>query len=455
MRLPEDVIYYMIRNKYLAMSQSLPFRAVPLSFAISRSLRHFCSPALDRFNEERAHFATLCLVCKLFRDIAQPFLYTSFPLDQSEAGEERMNGYLITLLDRPDLVLHVCNLGIHMVESPDEDSYDGEYSKDYVQQLEMASLKLKGQNLMLEDLSRLEEHVIKYQILLALCTKLESLEMASRSDDYEWLLVSLENSMTMPEDEYKISFIAVPPYPHLLFQSLQRFTFQFLEPELYEEFWKFRSFLSLPSLTHLYLDRFFIWQWRKSIATLPPSNLVEIHLRNVLWRVLGVKDLLIICTNLRVLELICPPFYGSEYMVCELDFPQLGSVLCQYGTRLTNLTVDIRGAFDRDAHEIEEDEYHPLLGSLKPLVCLCSLTVLAEQLLTLPDLNYHFSQDRPIDEYEDNWDLLTDKYEDNWLGLSERLKDKILPDSIEHVQLLNRSYWPNPSGISLHYPYKP
>ena len=203
-----------------------------------------------------------------------------------------------------------------------------------------------------------------------------------------------------------------------------------------------QSNFKAPELSDVYLDRLYLEN--RPVAgsmAIAYTNLTTVVFSNSIWTIGGVRDLLISCPQLKILQLsasIC----DSDWETCALDFPRLRQALCQYGRFLESLTIDARGALGyEDVREfVGAEEYFPLLGSLEELAGLRELRVPLVQLLDVPDIEIYFENNRET------------RLGHSWRSeLSDRLLEEVLPDSIESVVLLDHRVTDDGSSIVLGY----
>lgn len=463
MRLPGDLVYRIIHDEYLFLTRiNEGLLQVQKLNGISSggeneygSYMHVQDMWLKAYIPERAHFASLCLVSRLFYDIAQPLLYRSFRNEDAEIqnADPRLELFLRTILDRPDLANKVRRVELNVLCTSESarSSFSLNCSKnewsEVSEQVDAASQQSTGTVWNRSSGSRLK-------LLLTLCTRIETIHMVSVMN-YAFLRYVPEHQRSKPYCDEDDRLQPISSTSDILFPAQRALDCEQLQPtdlklltydhipdkdvdEEYCSFWALESCLRSPQLTRLCVTRSRLS--RSLLSEKPPTHpgLTVVNLRNSVWTSIGVRDLLRYSPTLKVLKLISSIFEnGSDWSDWDLDFPALGKVLRQYGTRLTHLTVDARGAF---GYETDETEYEHLLGDLKSLVSLRELCIPLVQLLTLSD--------KLKDDY---FELERQVCLESSSELSTLLKKEVLPDSIATVHLLDHFHWNSKSSLLLEY----
>lgn len=284
------------------------------------------------------------------------------------------------------------------------------------------------------------DHSLKYVVLSTLCADIETLHIACGTEDCDWFLNLFSPREHLHSDGD--GQLAIGAHTEINssvrpFHGLISLTYQCLDLEIYEEFWLFKDVWLLTLLSEIHLDQFCLETSVPSVTDSIRFNLVEIYFTNSIWTVDGVRDLLIVSPQLKLLELQCKRHQMEEDEGCELDFPRLGDILRQHGTNLTHLTIDARGSID---YGDQEAGYMPLIGNLKSLTCLRKLCIPLVQLLDISAENSNSYFSRPI-----QFGIYCD------LPLSMKLREEILPSSIKIVHLLNHGSPISKSSILLEY----
>lgn len=454
MQIPGELIYQIIHELYVSLEQHSQALLQLQKDVLSTSpagCRYGLTSMFEQHITDRSQFASLCLVSRLFCNFAQPLLHRCFQDKESIlfwAGDLCFAPFMRTLLGRPNLARQVRKLRLQLCHNtplerpgypyhPLDDTAAAELNK----QLNTASLELTGEEWIYHDDSRL-------LLLFALCKNTEELHLtcntgcsrlsenmgrlwALRSDDDEEL-----------ENVYKLK---VARYADLIFQQLTKlrhltYHYLYLSQDEIPDFWDLRPFLQLPQLTRLHLNQVFLMTSDSyDDQHIKFFNLSEVQFENSLWTVDGVEDLFRYCPQLKVLKLGLSTHVEGDKDRCSLNFERLGDALRQYGTGLTKFTIDARGAY---GYDVDEPSYNPLLGSLKPLVCLRELYCPLVQLIHIWDNDFtHYELVGPHG---------TEGFIQN-PALFLRLQEEILPDSIKHVYLLDQPIPDSESSTLLDY----
>lgn len=437
MSVPEDVICHLLMNEYLDLHHRRLQTTICRLDASGTGIKHY--------KVERAHFASLCLVAKVFCWIAQPLLHRVF--DDRGGFEEahRSELFLRTLLYRPDLAVQVRQISFDLSSlSPAERGPKGNSLTPLFQRLEEDAYSsiMTDAHLSLSDVFPVRSET-KHSVILTLCQNLDSLQFScATGDQYDchWLLDRMQTSWNETEKERYIPKAVAAPIGLGPAQQLRdiryvgNFGFDNLSSPpatLYE------TCFQLHLLTFLCLERVALYAWTYTVSREFSTNLGEIHLHNSSWEIDAIDVLMSQSPRLRVLEMssaspvvrdgveIYEDIEIYEEDPCSLNFRSLGRVLCKRGTSLVKLTIDTRQALYYNTNAVEGD-YIPLLGSLKALVCLRSLTVPLIQLLDLPDPDSFFSLNGTSNDHRQLKETLADQ-----------LAHEILPRSIQRVMLLD------------------
>lgn len=418
--LPVDVIYHMIYNEYLSMLQHYRGRTE----RIKRPPDVYeLDIALRQHKEQRAHLVVLCLVSWTFFNVAQPLLHRLFLNDARDAGDQRLNLFLRTLSARPDLALRVQDIRLQLLYEcgalyPSDDS-----ASTMSDQSDVADLACPGNPPVSEHPieETWEEYSAKHAQLINLCKNVQTLQVLSDSDDCSWFFNSLRDEDTETVKDNRLDARLTQQDSASRLTCLRRLIYHHLDGDEYCAFRSLTSCLRCPRIKSLYLSRLNLSA--SKVKNYFHTSLTEVYFLNSIWSTPGVRDLLICCPRLKVLQLrasICE----NDWDRCGLNFSRLGAILRKHGTSLESLTIDARGSL---GYGLSQYSYKPLLGSLKDLIHLRRLRVPLPQLLGHADMDSYFDG------------KTTKKSYFHPAVLSRRLERKFLPDSIEHVYLLNPS----------------
>ena len=458
MRLPEDAIYHMVENEYLQARSHTYHRPIMRSTPGYRSNIENSRP-----QAVRSLFASLCLVSRLFFRITQPYLYKMFYSEGSASRDDRLDLFLRTLLDRPDLAAQVreidlesedielaCRLDL-IAYDHSEDTYSALSDELVSICLELTDIKMRRTHWEADNWENYEiVSELKHILLIKLCQNLQSIrfDCFAYYSACRWLNGLVEwyrmQSGQVPYSVQRGSWYEWTGYSVRL-ANLRQLTVRHIYTEDHElsSFWSLRSIMHLPRLQCLYVIRAEVYMC--GLSTMPgahvldPSkmnNLTEIYIHESSWQAYSIEYLLAYSPHLRVLELIAVVYddeTGRDGSGCtDLKFPILGDALRQYGTSLVELTIDARGAYGYgilpDPEDSDTLRYDPLLGSLKALDRLHHLCVPLAQLSERPwpaaDADPRCSSGATIDRC-DLWQL------------SNRLREDVLPASIKRAVLLD------------------
>ena len=280
-------------------------------------------------------------------------------------------------------------------------------------------------------------------LLLSLCKNLGALQIACKDPFVQcsWLtnfiteLQNETNSASCIAGPNKVDFVQ-------FHKKLRQFRYHGLAGENYASIWDFERCFESPLMTKVVMECAHLMRAEEGLVT-QFFHLTKLHLINSTWEAAGVADLLIHAPHLQVLELKLTPDgwhklkgYNLYLALLDINFAGLGEVLRRHGTSLVELTIDPRGD---PTYNTDNARYVALLGALKSLVRLRSLSVPLVQLFDLSDADYYFSRQARSDTYSRGM-------------LSTRLRDEILSASIEHVHLLDHQSSQSRSIVNLQYP---
>ena len=368
----------------------------------------------------RAQLLTLCHVSRSMREKAQKLLYRSFHSDESLRPPRKKPLTLLflrTLLHSSQLAEAVEELYLIMPGARAVNS--SSLSTDaLMKSIETSYSRKLIDKALYTDLSNNTVYA-EYRLLLTLCPNVKTLavEAYNEPQDFHWLVKLIKEQHTSNQVDKTISSASRRSMSKIDYLSYQHGC-----AGDYGSLAFIRNCLHLPSLKTLQLGRIYVTA-NVDLQPVAGSVLSSIKLMDPVWTAEGIAALLINCPPLAELELVashCDGCYGSPH--CDLDFPALGQVLQQHGTKLTHLTVDTRDACEYGDTNKSYGDRRPFLGKLKQLDSLTHLRVPLAQLVG-------DSVDRLIlSTVEDDSEQLS--------SLIDRLHRNILPRSILSLTLL-------------------
>lgn len=430
---PYEVVQIIIEAGYTQMMQYRQLRGYVKYVHSSPETIH------DAYISRRAHFASLCLVSRSFHGIAQPLLYKVFHDTESGCGWMlRLDRFMRTLIDRPDLAAQVNDISMELLYHPARVDYP--FTRDVPSLLKkfFATLRRRLPGRVMDN----DYHDItgnRQVLLLSLCENLATFRLTCTKVFVKYH--RLADLVTAPEVEAVNANSTIrsdQANTAQLLRNLQHFSCHFIEDFKCEQIGIFESYFRLPRMSNIVLENFHLA--RPSNVRVQYSSLRVFRVIDSTWSTAGVEYLLEQSPCLQVLELkhtACASTREEDLDsdLLDVDFDDLGEVLRTYGSSLIDLTIDPRGV--STYNNTDNEDYLALLGDLKPLDQLRSLSCPLIQLLDLPHADDYFDQAAQSDHY-------------SRAILSTRLAEEILPDSIKYVTLLDHNGSSSP--ICLEYP---